>query len=637
MNTALPSFLTLQNLRLLAFGGKGGVGKTTFAAASALHLCKVFPHKKYMLVSTDPAHSILDSLTGESLPENLEVSELDATRSLGFFIEQHGDKLHEIASRGTFLDHEDITGLLGMSLPGLDEIVAFLEILEWVNMGGHDAVIVDTAPTGHTLRLLQMPQLVGKWLEVLDVLLGKHRYMKKVFSGAYHPDDVDYFLLDFSKSIENMKSLMRDRQQYRFVPVMTAEGLSVRETDNLVRALTALETPVEEVLVNRVFPDNNCPICRKVRSAQLEQIRTAQKTLPDCRLWFAPMLAWDVKERFPFEEFWGQISPAVNTQTQTGSQAVFEQKRVEWTEGRPDIEKPLLIFGGKGGVGKTTMACAAAVHISRNNPGKEVLLFSTDPAHSLSQCLQHETGEGLRKIAPGLSVAAIDGEGEFASLKQEYRAEIQRFLGGISPNLDLTFDREVMERIIDLSPPGLDEIMGVCKAMEFYEEKRFEVLVMDASPTGHMLRLLELPELIDQWLKVFFNIFLKYKNVFNVPGLTSRMIRLSKDLKKFRALLGDPDRTSLIVVSILTEMAYEETMDLLKACRQMGISAPALILNMATPRSSCGFCKALSLLESSIEHKYQTSCPEMIRAIVYRREEPRGLESLGQLGRDLYE
>ncbi len=138
----------------------------------------------YLLVSTDPAHSVMDSLAGSMPPPNLQVTELDAQQCLAAFKSRHGSKFHAIASRGTFLDHYDINCLLDLSLPGLDEVMASLEIAGWVAAHRYQTIVVDTAPTGHTLRLLAMPALLHNWLEALDALLAKHRYMRKLFSGA---------------------------------------------------------------------------------------------------------------------------------------------------------------------------------------------------------------------------------------------------------------------------------------------------------------------------------------------------------------------------------------------------------------------------------------------------------------------
>ena len=126
MSLSRPSFLEDRELRLLLFGGKGGVGKTSCATATALRLAKDSPQAQFLLVSTDPAHSLADSLAGALPPPNLQINELDAQECLKIFKRKHGWKLAAIASRGTFLDEEDISEFLDLSLPGLDELMALL-------------------------------------------------------------------------------------------------------------------------------------------------------------------------------------------------------------------------------------------------------------------------------------------------------------------------------------------------------------------------------------------------------------------------------------------------------------------------------------------------------------------------------
>ena len=230
----------------------------------------------------------------------------------------------------------------------------------------------------------------------------------------------------------------------------------------------------------------------------------------------------------------------------------------------------------------------------------------------------------------------IDAQAELEALKQRYASDLERALASLLPNLDLTFDREVMERILDLSPPGLDEVMALSRAMELLGGGAYHVFILDAAPTGHLIRLLEMPELIDRWLKVFFGLFLKYKDILRLPGVSERLVRLSKDLKRLRALLTDPARASLYAVTIPTEMAYEETSDLLAACHRMKVSAPVLFVNLATPESDCALCSALRRRESCVERKFRDAFPGTHQALVYRRGEPRGLERLGDLGGALY-
>jgi arsenite-transporting ATPase len=193
-----------------------------------------------------------------------------------------------------------------------------------------------------------------------------------------------------------------------------------------------------------------------------------------------------------------------------------------------------------------------------------------------------------------------------------------------------------MERILDLSPPGLDEIMALARAMELVSEHRFEVFILDAAPTGHLIRLLELPGLIDQWLKAFFEVLLKYREVFRVPKLADRLVALSKELRAFRKLLADPASSAVYAVTIPTEMAIEETRDLEASCRRLGVSAPVLFVNQVTPPSGCPVCSERVREESRSRDALRAAFPEMRQSTVFRQTEPRGLERLAELGAALY-
>ncbi|MBI2219423.1 MAG: ArsA family ATPase [Candidatus Rokubacteria bacterium] len=275
-----PVFLSSPALRVILFGGKGGVGKTTCAAATALTYAREDPESSQLLVSTDPAHSLIDSLDGAALPPNLRVVELDAEERLAAFKSAHGARLREIAARGTFLDDDDINGFLELSLPGLDELIAFLEISRWIDEDRYARVVVDTAPWGHTLRLLEMPELIGRWLGTLDALLAKHRYMKKLYRGSYRRDELDHFLLELAAAVDRVKKILRDPDRCRFVPVTLAERLCVCETVGLVADLGRLKIPVADVVINRLYPDLSCPACAEGRSRQLREVARIHEELP---------------------------------------------------------------------------------------------------------------------------------------------------------------------------------------------------------------------------------------------------------------------------------------------------------------------------------------------------------------------
>ena len=499
-------------LRLLFFGGKGGVGKTTCAAAAALYHALRSPHRAFLLVSTDPAHSLADSLGDFQPPRNLKILEFNAQNSLETFKTKHRDKFAQIAARGTFLDEDDIRRVLDLSLPGLDELMALLEIAGWAEARTYELIIVDTAPTGHTLRLLSTPDLIRTWLKALDTLLAKHRFMQERFRGSYQRDELDDFLLDLTASVKQMEALLQNPRTCRFVPVMLAEELVISETRQLLGELERLHIPVTELVVNRLFPENSCPLCTAARRRQ-------QHLLAECltddafagyAVWGLPLYAEEVRGPL-LETLWDGIYALNPAAPALPAPPLKLPPRVTAPPPCPAPELSFLIFAGKGGVGKTTLACATAARLAREFPGKEILLFSTDPAHSLGACLDVPVGPHPVRLAPGLSAMEIDAPQEFASLKEQYRRELENFLQNTFENFDIPFDRQVMERMLDLSPPGLDEIMALMRVMKFLEQGRYDVFILDSAPTGHLLRLLELPELIDQWLKTFFGVLLKYK------------------------------------------------------------------------------------------------------------------------------
>lgn len=633
-----PVFLVDEKLKLLLFGGKGGVGKTTAAAATALELALRHPEKSLLLVSTDPAHSLQDSLFGARLPKNLKVMELDAEAYLADFKQKNRARLLEIAARGTFLDEADINSFLDLSLPGMDELVAFLEVSTWVRDGTYDVIVMDTAPTGHTLRLLEMPDLIRAWLEALDALLAKNRYMKKLFAGSYRRDDLDGFITGLADAVKEMGKLLKDRRLCRFVPVMVAEAMSIEETLDLLRELERLGIGVEDVVINRLYPYSSYVLCRHLHARQSRELLRvfSEPAFLALRLWGVPMYPGEIRGLEPLRSFWVGLTAVSPSREDDDSFLLSVSPRVDNPLPLPAREMGLLVFAGKGGVGKTTLACATALRLAREHEGRRILLFSADPAHSLADCLNMPIGPEPKQAAAGLWVLEVDASADFAALKNQYRQDLAQFLSRTMPNFDLTFDREVMERIMDLSPPGIDEIMALAAVMDYLAPGRYDLLILDAAPTGHLIRLLELPEVLEDWLKAVFGIFLKYRKVFHVPGIAERLVKMSKDLKRLRSILNDPSRAALFAVSILTEMACAETTDLVAACKRLAVPVTSLFLNMATPESPDPLCASIFRRESAIRERFAGAFPRIPQAVVYLQSEPRGLDNLADLGQVLF-
>jgi arsenite-transporting ATPase len=637
-NMPQPTFLDDPGFQLLLFGGKGGVGKTTCAAAAALRLSGLFPERSFLLVSTDPAHSLTDSLAGYCPPPNLAVLELDAAACLQEFLKKQGGKLRQIAARGTFLDDHDINRFLNLSLPGLDELMSFLEISRWLQERRYHSVLVDTAPTGHTLRLLQMPELLRQWIGALDALLEKHRYMRGVFSRCRDADELDLFLEELLGSVRRMENLLQDALCCRFIPVTLAEPLSMLETVSMIQQLQSLHLPVTDLVVNRIHPHSQCRVCEDAHDRQCRELAgwSSHPVLSRCALWGVPLYPSEVRGGLALQSFWDKITRLSPVLSPAPPRLHDRRLKVDAAIEAPSPDTVFLLFGGKGGVGKTTLACATALWMASEYRPKRVLLFSTDPAHSLSDCLDVPVGAEPTEVIPGLTAIEINAEAEFRILKEEYAADLQDLLAGISGDFDLTFDRQVMERLLDLAPPGLDEIMALSKVLDLLANGSYDVFVIDSAATGHLLRWLELPDLITRWLRVFFDVLLKYRRVLHFPNSSRRLVEISRNLKRLQEMWTDPLRARVYAVSILTQMALEETKDLVAACERTGIDVAAIFLNLATPPSDCQFCSAICGHENLVRKNYQQAFPGKAQSVVHQAGELRGIAGLQELAQALY-
>lgn len=296
------------------FGGKGGVGKTTAASATALFLLKTLkqskgesPASSILLFSTDPAHSLSDSLgvkignrlvqVAERKGAKLIAYEMNATLALERFREAHGKVLGEIAERGTLLDEEDINELLNLSLPGLDEVMSLFELSELDREGKYAHVVVDTAPSGHTSRLLRLPEVFARMVHALDRMGEKHRYMIQHFARRkVLADEVDLFLRDLQERIKSVRNLLYDPSQTSFTLVTIPEAMSVRETERYLDLLNEQSVPVTDLIVNRVEQEHDdCVYCRARVATQKPWLKKIDKLFGELRLHYVPLLAHEVR------------------------------------------------------------------------------------------------------------------------------------------------------------------------------------------------------------------------------------------------------------------------------------------------------------------------------------------------------
>ncbi len=260
-------------LKLILFGGKGGVGKTTCASAAGLHLAEEF---KTLIFSTDPAHSLADSLEqklGDEPREitgikNLSALEVNAEKALWKFKTEHEDEIKKIVETGTNLDAEDIDSVFALPIPGMDEVMGFKTMIDLIDEAKFDKYVVDTAPTGHALRLLTSPKLLDDWVKVMAKMRWKYRYMIERFAGEYTGDQGDDFLLSMKKTVKRIEDLLRDTSRCEFIAVTIPEDMAILETERLINSLGKYGIKVRQLVINNVLASDGCEFCRKKRKEQ---------------------------------------------------------------------------------------------------------------------------------------------------------------------------------------------------------------------------------------------------------------------------------------------------------------------------------------------------------------------------------
>lgn len=268
------------------------------------------------------------------------------------------------------------------------------------------------------------------------------------------------------------------------------------------------------------------------------------------------------------------------------------------------ISKQIVIFGGKGGVGKTTAAAAFALALAREDRKKKLLIFSTDPAHSLSDSFGEEIGRLKSGIAGNnnLDAMEIDPGEWFEELKQRYRTwtdELFDSLTGAS-RMEIKFDREAMRELVELTPPGIDEIAALGAISDLLDEDRYHSIILDTAPTGHLIRFLELPQVALSWIRTFMKLLLKYQNVVKATQVAEELVALSKSIKRVVALLTDKENCEFVGVAIPERMSLEETIDLAKALEKLEVPMEKLLINGLVPKNDCDFCRSRRKMQDGV-------------------------------------
>lgn len=604
------------------FGGKGGAGKTTCAAAHALTLAT--RGARALVVSTDPAHSLGDVLKAPltSRPRRIRAgravlfaAEIDAHLAMRGWLRNRRATLEAIALRGTWLDETDIAALLALTLPGIDEIAALLELVRHGQSGRYDAIVIDAAPTGHALRMLALPETLAGVARVFDHMQEKHRVMVEALRGAWRPDDADLLIRQLEDDARDLAGLLRTKGRTEASWVTLAEDLSVEETIDAVRWLSSERIVLRRVIVNRMTPApvEPCRWCRAVRRQQSSAVSDLAARLgrgsrrgPGL-LSFVQVLA---REKEPvglraLASVGRELKRSVPVDARAGKRPTVPVVTARTERAAPadlpfdPLAARLVIFGGKGGVGKTTCAAAAALEAAALHHDLRVLLLSIDPAHSLGDLLDLEITDTARTVPRGprnLRVRHLDASIALTSLRRRCSRAIDALFARATgaSSFDVSHDRRVMQSLLDLAPPGLDELAAILDVINLLDLERTgprgELVVMDTAPTGHAVRLLEMPELVQGWVKALMGIVLKYQPVTGIGDLGSALLEISRGLTRLRTLLSDRQRTSFVVVTRPATVPLAETRRLLATLSKLRVHVPAVVVN-AAGAGECRRCR----------------------------------------------
>jgi arsenite/tail-anchored protein-transporting ATPase len=569
--------------------GKGGVGKTTCAVGIATLFAR--RGERTLILSTDPAAALAEvagapvsfdaaPLAGEP---NLDARQLSAAQLRQSFLGEWRETIAEIIDRGTYLDRADVDGVVDAALPGVDEIFALLALAEVLSDSSeYTRVVVDTAPTGHTLRLLEMPETFRSMLSMLDLMQDKHRFMVRALTHRYRRDRADDFLDTMRARIDGLRAALTDTRAVAAILITRDEPVVEAESRRYLESLRTLRVHVAAVFVNATFVD-----------------ATSENNTPRSTAYASGVPTYMIPNAAPPPRGLNGVAAIVNSAVQYPHAAAGRARSTPPRSRRSPSREPqaaktispsteLTIVAGKGGVGKSTVACALAIAVADAYSGV-TLLVSTDPAPSIADALGASKAPWARTDAehalvdpPRLVVRQMDATAAFARLREEYQGRIDALFDTlVGRGVDVERDHAILRDLLALAPPGVDEVFALSILGDALDEKRFARIIVDPAPTGHLLRLLEMPAIALDWTHRLMRLMLKYRDVVGLGDSARELLDFAKRTRALDTLLHDRERCSLVLVSLDEPVVRAETERLAAALHARSIDVAGLVWNRA--------------------------------------------------------
>lgn len=531
--------------KFLFFTGKGGVGKTSMACSTAVALAE--SGKKILLISTDPASNldeVLETKLGSSPTQvngvpNLFAMNINPIEAAGEYRERMVGPYRGILPDATIQQMEEqLSGACTVEIAGFSEFSKFVG--DETMIKDYDHVVLDTAPTGHTLRLLNLPSAWNDFIE-----------SNKTGSSCLGPVSG---LSEQKILFENVVEALKNPQRTLLVLVSRAEAMSFNEANRASLELRELGLSNQHLIINGLFAttsdDKVAGAFAEKSGLAIKNMPTELKELPTTEVLFRPAGVMGIEGLK--DVCCRTFNPNIEVKKEDleiKSKEVFK-KLEQWQELLNEIEADgngVIMTMGKGGVGKTSMAAMIATQLAKK--GHSVLLSTTDPAAHLTQAIKDEV--------PNLQIERIDPKVEV----ENYRCSVIKKNAG---KLSLE-DMALLEE--ELRSPCIEEIAVFQAFAKTVAKGNKQFIVLDTAPTGHTLLLLDSTEAYHREVA---------KSADDLPS----------EVKELLPRIRDPKFTKVLIVALPEATPTHEAEALQEDLKRANIEPYGWIINRSFAASN---------------------------------------------------
>lgn len=514
--------------------------------------------------------------------------EVNAESEFQSFIAVRKKELLSILEQASIFSREEIAPFLDLTLPGMAEISALLAIENTLASGKYSHIVVDTAPFGHTLRLFELPAYFERFLGFLELAAGRDRVLAEHFGGK-RLTGPSLLLRDWRRALLLIQTALRDRGQ--LILVTTTEKFALNESRRCAAVLQKSSFEVSGIVLNRaVVRGGNCSVCRQKANATAVAKQILKTAFPSAYLHVAedsgaPVVGIKGLTNFAEHVFSGKSFAWAQPVPQTNSPLV----RCSW----PKLAAPLAFVVGKGGVGKTTISAALGFH-SRAHEKARVDICSVDPAPSLDDVFQTDVVDEFRPVLGDLKfrAAEIDAAAEF----QEWSRRMKQMVGGSTSSgssgihVDLWFERQLFEQLLDSVPPGVDEVLSVFRIQQMFSDRKGK-LIIDMAPTGHALELLRTPQRLVAWSRLLLKTLAAERKLAFVQDAAIEIAAMGRRSRALFEVLQDGKRSLVYVVMLAESLPDRETERLMRELKSLRLPIGPLFVNRVVFPQDAGKCR----------------------------------------------